>query len=177
MAKRGRKKTTNKVKKEYENESYEMSLRNKIYIVIGILAFFLIFYLLTIYITNKNSDKDTTDDTPKEVSISYKNIILGRSFDMSDGEYLVVYYDTSDEELSSTISDAISTYGSNIDNLTVYTVDMHNALNSSFTSDTSNNNPTNASELKINGPTLIKFNNHEVVDYIEGTDGIKDYLS
>ena len=33
-----------------------------------------------------------------------------------------------------------------------------------------------ASEMKISGPTLIKFNNNKIDDYIEGKDEITDYL-
>ena len=30
--------------------------------------------------------------------------------------------------------------------------------------------------MKISGPTLIKFNNNKIDDYIEGKDEITDYL-
>ncbi len=178
MAKKGnnRAQRRNKKNDKYEEE-FDLDLKNKIYVALGIIAFFLVFYLLTVYITNKNSTKTKSDDTGNEVNISYDNILLGRSFDMSDGEYFVVYYDKSNEELAKDISDIITTYETDKGDLTVYIVDMHDALNSSYSADISNTHPNSVNELQINGPTLIKFDNHEVVDYIEGIDGIRDYLS
>ena len=53
---------------------------------------------------------------------------------------------------------------------------MSNGLNKSYSGEESNKNPTKASDIVINGPTLIKFSGNEVVDYIEGVDNIKSYL-
>ena len=40
----------------------------------------------------------------------------------------------------------------------------------------SNKNPTKASELAINGPTIIRFRDGNVREYIEGFDKVVDYL-
>ena len=47
---------------------------------------------------------------------------------------------------------------------------------SSFTSDEANHDAKDASEMKISGPTLIKFNNNKIDDYIEGKEEITEYL-
>ena len=55
---------------------------------------------------------------------------------------------------------------------------MSSALNKSHaTSGESNHNPTNASELSINGPTLIVFSNHTIEDYLEGEEAITNYFN
>ena len=93
-------------------------------------------------------------------------------------QYLVIYYDKSDEEISSVYSQLVSDYKSKDDALSIYTVDMSSAFNKGFsTTDESNHNPTNASELLINGPTLIHFSQHSVTNYVEGEENISNYLN
>ena len=172
MAKKGNSKKRKKNNIENINDSFETDLWSKIYIVLGIIVFFCLFYLLTIYITNKNTDSESTSEETSEVTVSYDKIIAGRSFSMGDGEYLVLYYDNTDEDLSNKVNEIKSNYNA----LKIYTVDMHDALNKVYKSEEANTHPTNASEIKINGPTLIKFANGEVADYIEGIDSISNYL-
>lgn len=153
---------------------------SKVIIVCVIICVFCAFYFLTVFIskddsssTNSNSSNKKTTET---TNISYDEILLGRSFSMEDGEYLVLYYDKDDSDLSSEMSSALSTYNNKDSHLKVYTVDMSDALNSSFTSDEANHDAKDVSEMKISGPTLIKFNNNKIDDYIEGKDEITDYL-
>ena len=153
---------------------------SKVIIVCVIICVFCAFYFLTVFIskddsssTNSNSSNKKTTET---TNISYDEILLGRSFSMEDGEYLVLYYDKDKSDLSSEMSSALSTYNNKDSHLNVYTVDMSDALNSSFTSDEANHDATDASEMKISGPTLIKFNNNKIDDYIEGKEEITEYL-
>ena len=55
----------------------------------------------------------------------------------------------------------MNTYKNSSDHLTIYTVNMNSPFNSKYSSTSSNTNPSNASEMKINGPTLIKFGNNK----------------
>ena len=153
---------------------------SKVIIVCVIICVFCAFYFLTVFIskddsssTNSNSSNKKTTET---TNISYDEILLGRSFSMEDGEYLVLYYDKDNSDLSSEMSSALSTYNNKDSHLNVYTVDMSDALNSSFTSDEANHDAKDASEMKISGPTLIKFNNNKIDDYIEGKEEITEYL-
>lgn len=153
---------------------------SKVIIVCVIICVFCAFYFLTVFIskddsssTNSNSSNKKTTET---TNISYDEILLGRSFSMEDGEYLVLYYDKDNSDLSSEMSSVLSTYNNKDSHLNVYTVDMSDALNSSFTSDEANHDAKDVSEMKISGPTLIKFNNNKIDDYIEGKDEITDYL-
>ena len=150
---------------------------SKAIIVCVIICVFCAFYFLTVFIskddsssTNSNSSNKKTTET---TNISYDEILLGRSFSMEDGEYLVLYYDKDNSDLSSEMSSALSTYNNKDSHLNFYTVDMSDALNSS---DEANHDAKDASEMKISGPTLIKFNNNKIDDYIEGKDEITDYL-
>ena len=103
--------------------------------------------------------------------------MLGESFNRNEKEYLVLFYDRTNGEIYSSISSNLDKYNKDKKSLTIYTVDMSNGINSRYASEESNTNPSSASDLKINGPTLIKFVNNKVMEYIEGTDNINNYLS
>ena len=176
MAK-GKRNTRKKNLKKIESVGgFDGDIKSKVIAVICILLFFGVFYLLTLYITNKNTDKPK-DDTKEEVTISYDNIMLGRSLSMSDGEYLVICYDKSNEDISDTYSSLISSYKSKDEHLTIYTVDMSNGFNKKFATDgESNKAPENVESMAINGPTLMKIAENHVAEYIEGQDAISAYL-
>lgn len=162
------------------SNSFDSDIWNKMIIVCVIIIFLALFYLLTLYITSKNSSDSTsgksTTNVSDDASISYDEILVGRSFSIDSGEYLVIYYDKSDDNISSDYSELVSNYSAKDDHLNIYTVDMSNGLNKKYASDDSNDEPTKASELAISGPTLIRFTDGEVAEYLEGLDDISDYL-
>ncbi len=173
----GSKSRKERLKKEREKieevgVNFTEGVWSKVFVAIGVVVFILAFYLLTLYLTSKG-DTSTNNTVTEEAVFSFDKIIAGRSFSISDGEYLVVYYDAGED---TTLEDAIHTYR-NADKLDLYVVDMGDPLNTMYVSEESNKNPTKASELKISGPTLIKFNGNNVEEYIEGTDNINDYLN
>lgn len=166
-------------KKVEKKDSFNADIQHVIIVVCSIIIIFCAFYWVTYFIVNK--DKDSDDDTnvdETEVSISYDRIILGRSFSMGSGDYLVLYYDLTDDEISSTYSSLASTYRSKTDEglIPLYVVNMGDALNKAYASDTANYEASDASELKINGPTLIKFGENRIIEYIEGEEAINNYL-
>lgn len=171
------KKNNKKVKFE-SSSSFDGEYKKIVIITLVVLAFLAAFYFITVAILNKD-DSSTKADTNKdtEVEIQYKEILVGTSFSMKDSSYLVVYYDTTDDDNASKISSVISTYRTNNSDGHIYYVDMSNALNKSFVSEEGNSSASSAEELKINGPTLINFADGKIVEYVEGTDKIVDYLS
>ena len=178
MAKRKSNQRKRKESKKIETiNNFDGDILGKVTVAVCALCFLLAFYLLTVHITNKNTNKKKDDK--EEVTISSENIILGRSLSMSDDDYLVIFYDKSDEESSSTYANLVSTYKySGTDHMKIYTVDMSNGLNKRFSTDgESNKNPESVKDFKINGPTLILVSNHTVSEYIEGEEDITNYLS
>jgi hypothetical protein len=169
-------KSKNRAKRRQESKKIEevisddTNLVDKLFIAGGVLLFILAFYGLTVYITNKNSD-DTNEEKEKNVEISSDKIILGRSLSMSKDDYYVVYY-TSD---NSTMDEIVNNYNGE---LKLYKVDMSSAFNKKYATDgESNKNPSKTSEFKINGATLIKVSNKQVVEYTEGEDAIRTILN
>lgn len=177
------KKKKNSIKNEKSkinniNSEFDFNIKRYAFVVFGVVIFICAFYFLTVYITSKNktdSSSSTTEDSTTE-TISYTDIMVGRSFSISDGDYYVIYYDKSNEDISSECSSIVSTYNSKEEKIDIYTVDMSNGLNKKYSGDESNTNPSNASEIVINGPTLIKFSGGSVEEYIEGIDDIKSNL-
>lgn len=163
-------------KKDNKNDSFDLEVTKVVTVAGIILIIFCVFYFVTYLVTGSNNKKDDSDNGTTVTSISYDNIILGRSFSMSDEEYYVLYYDTTDSELNSIYSTLVSTYKGKDETLPLYTVNMGDAMNKAYVGDAANYSATNASELVINGPTLIKYNNGVIIEYSEGEEAIRNYL-
>lgn len=180
MAKRkingNKSKKNNNVNKGVIVDNFDYDLRNKLLIVVVVILFFTSFYFLAYYITNKNNpDKNKKDDVTD--TFKYDSIVIGRSFDMKDEDYVVLYYDGNDEEVSSTYSSLMSSYKGKDSHYPIYYVNMGNAINKSKLSEVGNASATNIDELTIAGPTLIHFSNGAIVEYLEGEEAITNYLS
>lgn len=158
----------------------------KIIMICIVICVFCAFYFLTVFISKDNnnsssnssnsSSTSSSSSSSSNASISYDNIVIGRSFAMDDDAYLVLYYDGSNSDLSSTVGTLVSTYKNKDSHLPIYKVDMSDGLNKNYTSEESNTNPSSVEDLHINGITLIKFVDNKVNEYIEGQDSISDYL-
>ena len=178
MAKKNNKNAKKKVeeKRIVEQEDKGFDIHNKLFTVFCILMFFLAFYVLALYITNKHTEQSDDNTSSKETTVNYTEIMLGSSLTMKDGEYLVIYYDSKNEEISTDLNELVTNYRAG-HGTTLYFVDMASAFNKSYvTEGESNHTPSSASELLINGPTVVKVNNKVVVEYIEGLDAVKEYL-
>lgn len=186
MANKGKKKINkNTMKKDINKEKKKIEkieptnsdgLWHGFIVVCAIIIFICLFYILAVHITNKNGETTKKKDK-SDVSISYSEIIVGRTLSMSDKEYLVVLYDKSNSDISQSINEYINKYNGKKKHLNVYSVDMSTGLNKKYNGDSSNTNPKKESEIVVNGPTLIKVKKGKVVDYIEGIDDISNYLN
>ena len=169
----------NESKDKEKDKNLEFNMLKKLSVVFVALGFFLAFYLLTIYIVNKDSTTNNkTSDKETEANISYDKILLGRSFLMDEESYYVIYYDSSDEDISTIYDDVVANYRLKEEGLPIYYVDMGDSLNKShITTEQTNKNPTSVDNLYINGPTLIQFKGGNVVIYVEDEAEIKNILS
>ena len=124
----------------------------------------------------KKNDTSTTEKTEEEISISYDTIVLGQSLSMGDEAYYVLFYDFSDDDTSSVYQNLFTNYQSKKE-LPIYRVDMSSGFNKNYLTDgEANYNPSSIAEFSIKGATLMKIDNHEVVDYIEGEGNITNLL-
>lgn len=159
-----------------ENEfDQNVKLKNIIIVILVVLIFLGIFYLITVKMTDKSDNNDANEEI--ETEIQSEEILVGSSFNRAGKEYLVVYYDKTNSDLSS-ITSKVSDYRNKSDRLPLYEADMSNIFNKEYVTDEEvNKEPKDVTELMINGLTLIKFSNDKVSEYIQGTDNILNYLA
>lgn len=174
MTKKKIKKNVKSVKKEIEDKKFSGEAKHILIVSLSVLLFLGLFYLITVVILNDNTSK--SNDDVIEAEFQRDEILIGTSFSVKDSEYFVLYYETDDEEVGGDLTSLVSTYRSSNAKPYVYTVDMSNALNSAFNSDDANRNATKPSELAIDGPTLIRFVDGEIAEYIEGVEKINKTL-
>lgn len=161
-------------KEVLNNSIYESDTSNVIKCVVIVLVILLVMYLLTVLILKKSST-DYISKEDEKTAIQYSEILAGTSFNKEDEEYLVLFYDTTADN-ASVYGNMISTYEAKDSHLPIYYVNLANTMNKSINSSESNKDAKDASELKINQSTLIKFSNGGIVDYVEGQDSINEYL-
>ena len=161
------------MKKDYLNNKKGLPSEVKKTIIIIVVAVVLLvgMYFLTTVILNKDSD-DNSKIT--ENAIQYDEILAGESFNQSEDEYYVIYYDSSNEY--SVISSLISSYQLNSSDTKLYSVDLADGMNKKYV--TNGNIVTdNASSLRVKDTTLLKFNNGEVSEVITDTNEITNFLN
>lgn len=165
----------NSPKKEVSKTHVDNEIIRFLRVVLIVLIIFVAFYFLTILITNQSLTSDEDDDT--ETEFNYTETLVGRSFSLPEDDYVILYYDKSDNELYEYYSNLVTEYRSADATHVLYVADMGSGFNKNYISGVGNSTPTSASDILINGPTLIHFVDHQVVEYFEGQDDITNYLS
>lgn len=154
------KKVKEKQKKEYPLKNQIMYFAKTIY---GILIVAILIYGITV-IVNKAYKLEG-----KETKYDMTQILAGQTFSKLDKEYYVVFYDFDEQTDITTNIDSVS-------KKTIYKVDLGLGNNKNIISSVGNANASNASELQVNGPTIIKITDGVNAEYIEGLDNVNTYL-
>ncbi|MBD9098186.1 hypothetical protein EGP98_01075 [bacterium] len=155
-----------------ENNEFKGTGKRVVIILICVVLLFGLMYFLTTRILSKEVTKKRKQSEVTESTIQYEKILAGESFTMEQEEYYVVYYDSTDTNLSSTIA----TYQADKKDIRLYSVDLNDGMNKKYITD-SDINTSSIENLKVKNPTLIHFKNKEVVDTITDENEIKDYLT
>lgn len=155
-----------------ENNEFKGTGKRVVIILICVVLLFGLMYFLTTRILSKEVTKKRKQSEVTESTIQYEKILAGESFTMELEEYYVVYYDSTDTNLSSTIA----TYQADEKDIKLYSVDLNDGMNKKYITD-SDINTSSIENLKVKNPTLIHFKNKEVVDTITDENEIKDYLT
>jgi len=149
---------------------------SKIIKIISVIAVcFAIVYFATSYITGKMSDSSEE----KEVEIQKEEILIGETFEKTDKEYMVVYYDYEDDFNADLYAMLIQNYNNKKNDVPIYKVDLASNLSKNYVvqdEEKSNTKPTSLSNLKIKGATVIRIKDKKVIKYVEGKDSIKSYF-
>lgn len=145
-------------------------------ILLGVVLFLGLFYFLAMVMTgeiqfgNKKKDKE-------EVLIQYDEILAGQTFNRSEEEYYVLYYNFSDK-IGSTYLAYKDNYSGQYDS-PIYLVNLEDGLNIGYVADDMTEieeYPENTDNLKVSNPTILKIKEHKVVERITGKDDVKSYL-
>ena len=155
-----------------ENNEFKGTGKRVVIILLCVVLLFGLMYFLTTRILSKEVTKKRKQSEVTESTIQYEKILACESFTMEQEEYYVVYYDSTDTNLSSTIA----TYQADKKDIKLYSVDLNDGMNKKYITD-SDINTSSIENLKVKNPTLIHFKNKEVVDTITDENEIKDYLT
>ena len=160
------------MKRDYLNSKKGLPSEVKKTIIIIVVATILLvgMYFLTTFILSR----DTEEEKVTENAIQYDEILAGESFNQGDGEYYVIYYDSSDEY--STISSLISSYQLNNSDTKLYSVDFSNGMNKKYVTD-GDIITDDASSLRVKENTLLKFEDGEVTETITDLNEITSFLN
>ena len=172
------KKTATKRKSYADEMKMDMSLQTKttIMTVVTVILVLVTFYMITFYATGGKLFKSKNNSN---VEFQYSEILLGRSFDMG-GNYFVIYYDKTDSENEQTteLNSLSSSFKNNSSGADVYTCDLGNSFNKPFTTtEEPNTEPYGAEDMLINGPTIIRFADGKVAEYVYGYDNVVNYIN
>ena len=175
MAKKSiKKKQTTNNKKETTIKPNNLEVKKIIKYSVVVLLCLLGVYLLTVYIT-KNSTDPVRKVGINNTTIQYDEILAGTSFTQKPSDYIVLFYNSKDDTDNKYVN-LRSEYSIKEDSVNIYYVDLNNSLNSWCVSDSDNSKVDKVEDLKIANPTLIRFIDHEVSEYITGYENIANYL-
>lgn len=133
-----------------------------------------------IFIATDLINKYRNKKVEEEVEIQKVEILMGETFEKTDSEYIVVYYDFDDKINADLYSMLVELYTSAIRPVPMYKVDLSKSFGQKYIAkedEQSNPNPTALSNLKVKGATLIRIKDKQVINYIEGKDNIKNYIN
>ena len=137
----------------------------------------IVFVLLLVamyFLTTKILESDNEDNKVTENAIQYNEILAGSSFNQSEEDYYVIYYDRSDEY--SNYESLISSYQLNSMGTKLYSVDLSSGMNKKYLTE-GNIVTKSANELRVKATTLLRFKDNKVTEVITDTNKIIEFLN
>ena len=161
---------------ERNKAQYSDSLKNIIKILGIVLVMFIIIYIGTAIARGELKLKKE-EKKSEEVTIQTEEILAGSTFNITNNEYMVLYYDFSLKN-AGVYGTIFSSYKNSGNSVKMYRVDLSKGFNKSYVTDGKvNSNPTSADNLKVKTPTLIRIKNKKVTKVISTKEGIKTYIN
>ena len=143
-----------------------------------IILFSIIIVVLIVYGVSKIFIEDDTPATGRTVTagaIDYDKVSIGTMLNRNYSEYYVAIYDEEDPA-AVLYSMIITNYLEEENAIKVFYCDLGNRFNQAYyvgSDGETNPDASNISELALGDLTLIKVENGEITEYIEGLDAIK----
>lgn len=148
-------------------------------ITVGVILVLVLTYFLAALITGDISFGKKDKDEEVTTEIQYEEIIAGRTFNQSSDQYYVMYFNFTDGSASSYITFK-DVYENKDNSLPFYIVDLEKGFNKDFVKNDDeeyDKYPSNIDSLKVSHPTILKISNHKVVERIEGSKEVLNYLN
>lgn len=172
-------KNKNNKKSLYGKANYNDELMQGVKILVSIIVLIAIIYFATALLTGEiKFNKKNITNTSKDVMIQYDEIVAGQSFTRYDSSYYVLYYNFTDSGASKYLS-LRNAYVTKDKSLSVYMVDLEKAFNSTVVKGKDEkivDKPSNIKNLKVDNPTLLKFEKGKVVQRISGKENIEKHF-
>lgn len=165
-------KTTNKKNDNVKNVGSEITELRKLAYIFGIIILvFLIFYGIAYLKLNNNNKQE--EEIVK--NIQYEEILVNNILNQNKENYYVLIYND-EVDYSNYYYYYVQKYNKNENSLFVYLVDIENAFNIAYKSDTSNLMVDDISKISIKEDTLLKISNGKIVSSFEGMENIVNNL-
>lgn len=139
--------------------------------IVIVIIIFVVFYLITIIATRRNKTAYIPRETTPAV-IQYDEIILSQLYNQNENEYYVLIKGENDPYLS-LFESLLTQFETKENGFPYYTVDLTSAFNQRYVGETASFDPNG---LQFIDTTLLKIQNHTLVEYHETSEGILDYL-
>lgn len=164
----------NKLKQDKYVSDDSKEIRRFVIILFSVIIIVLIVYGISRVLIDEPDDTYVRNTTAGV--IDYDMVSIGTMLNRNYDEYYVAIYDEEDPK-AVYYSTIISLYTENDDAIKVYYCNLGNYLNQKYkASEDGQTNPeaTSISELALGDLTLIRVENGEIVDYLEGLDTIRE---
>ncbi len=163
----------------YGKSNYNEDLVRGAKIFVAVVLLVAIIYFATAILTGEiKFNNKKKNDAPQEAVIQYDEIVAGQSFTRPEQSYYVLYYNFTDSNATKYLS-LRNSYSAKDKALSVYMVDLEKIFNLSIVKSKDEkiiDKPNNIKQLKVDGPTLLKFSNKKVVQRITGKEDIEKYF-
>ena len=178
------KKKKKEIKKFESTEIKQSTFVNEDYKIIR--AFFIVLAIvlallgLLFYFNGKLVTKDMfSDETTTTTTASFDDtlVLADDIFKISDKEYMVLIYDSSDKNTNVLYDKLFNSYKGDTN---LYGVDLANKMNKKHFDESlekENTKPTKAEEIVVSGPRLLTIKKGEVTEYLKDAEKIKEQLA
>ena len=166
---------TKKLERELNSSTDEEQVRRMLRIILGVVAFLALVWASYSLI---NGDLFKKKEEEKEVEIQNDVILAGTTFNRSEQDYYVLFYDF-DGVNNKECSTIFTIYKNNkYDGIKMFTVDLGDKMNSKVVvTDRTLVNTNDAASLKVMDATLVKVSNGKVVETYAGIEELNSYKS
>lgn len=141
-------------------------------IILIVTVIMIVFYGVTVVVTNKV--KEAKDEKSSESQgIQYDNIMVGSMLKIN-GNFYVLIEDQDDPRISE-YDTLRQTIAANPDAPKIFVADLSDSFNSSYLSSESNYE-SDMTKFKVTGTTLVKIEDHKIIETYDSYDEINDKL-